>query len=223
MTDATSEPSGATFKQRVKTHFSKHAFFRVDTRLSMTHLAVIELVEERKVINIGEEPGGHREHLLFYSRQDQQCFVAIHDYKTKTIITILPVDYHENIAWRVSIDSQQNAKTLVVGEHLPVHGPAIETPTEVPCTTFKVGLSFIDEHNQIKVKSLGSFDAKPYGGIIPNAIKDSQFMDKVNQAILAKGIFGRFCVLMVRAHKNDIPKLIELSDNYNFYRPTILG
>ena len=42
------------------------------------------------------------------------CFVLVQDEKNGEVITVLPIDYHERVAWKVSIDAQHWAKNLVL-------------------------------------------------------------------------------------------------------------
>jgi hypothetical protein len=34
-------------------------------------------------------------------------------------VTILPLDYHENLAWKISIDAQKLVKCMTLGEEVP--------------------------------------------------------------------------------------------------------
>ena len=75
--------------------FSFHAYERVIERLTMEPDEVAELLDWDLAVRIGEEKGTNRIHRLFYSREDFQCFIAVQDEKSRTIVTILPVDYYE--------------------------------------------------------------------------------------------------------------------------------
>ncbi len=110
----------------MKSNFSLHAYQRVYDRLSMLPEEVAELLDENKYINIGKETSNNRVHKLFYSKINKMCFVAIQDEKTKTVVTILPIDYHNNICWIVSIYSQNLAKKLIIGEEQNQTTPSIQ-------------------------------------------------------------------------------------------------
>ena len=38
--------------------------------------------------------------------------------KNNEIVTILPLDYHENLAWVISIDAQKSVKCITLGEEV---------------------------------------------------------------------------------------------------------
>jgi hypothetical protein len=100
----------------MNTHFSIHAFERASQRLSMTHAELAFLLDEGLTIEVGREQKAKRVHRLFYSPNDAQCFVAIQDSHKGTVITVLPMDYHERICWVVSVGAQKKAKALLIKE-----------------------------------------------------------------------------------------------------------
>jgi len=67
------------------------------------------------IVTIGVEPNSNREHYVFYSEEDYQCFVAIVDNVNYQCVTILPIDYHNLIAWQVSNESMNKAKEMILG------------------------------------------------------------------------------------------------------------
>jgi len=99
---------------------------------------------------------------------DNMCFFAVQDCKISTVITILPIDYHENIAWLVPIKFQLEAKKLVLKEaFIPIQ--AVELPAEGYMTqskprVFKVSASVVNEYGEyIRNMPLGSWQSRPYG------------------------------------------------------------
>ena len=86
---------------------------RVHTRLSLSALAVARILEDELAVDIGIEPGTDRVHWLFYSQLDAQCFVAVVDRVNAVVITILPLTFHENLAWRVSDEAQAQARAMM--------------------------------------------------------------------------------------------------------------
>lgn len=95
--------------------FSKHAFERTENRLSLSHKEVATILDSNKTVNIGVEESSRRVHRLFYSEPDAVPFVAVQDEKCGTIVTILPIDYHERCAWHVSYDAQKEAQSIITG------------------------------------------------------------------------------------------------------------
>lgn len=92
--------------------FTKHASSQLFDRTRTTRGFVKEVIEKNLCILIGEERGTPRRHYLFYSHEDDCCFVAVIDDQTKEIITVLPTDYHNR--WRISPEAQVMAKDLVL-------------------------------------------------------------------------------------------------------------
>lgn len=62
---------------------------------------------------MGTKPGILKRHLLFYSVVDQQYFIAIQDQYTGTVVTVLTLDYHRNLAWNISEKDKKLAKAKV--------------------------------------------------------------------------------------------------------------
>lgn len=95
------------------TKLTRHALLRVLERLHMKPEEVPLLLDWGLGVRIGDEPETQRTHWLFYSREDQECFVAVRDERTRYIITVLPIEFHENLAWKVSMESMREAARLV--------------------------------------------------------------------------------------------------------------
>jgi len=152
----------------MQAHFSYHAFQRVKGRISMPHYELAKRLDGDLAINIGDEPNTNRVHKLFYSELDYMCFVAVQDSQTGMIITILPIDYHENIAWSVPIELQQQAKLLILKEaYIPM--PVSDTPptdysNQVEPQVFKVSATVVNEYGErVRSMTLGSWQSGPYG------------------------------------------------------------
>ena len=162
----------------MKTNYTYHAFKRVQDRISISPGDLAELLDANLVLNIGEEKRTNREHRLFYSEKDKQCFVAIQDMRVGLVITILPIDYHENIAWAVSIQSQREAKKLIVKETIIVDA-SIADPEYSPdqkTSRFRLSGNFVDEYGHYqKMISLGSWPSLPYDSV-EILIKDPEFV-----------------------------------------------
>ena len=168
----------------MKTNFSIHAYERVSGRINMSHSELAELLDNNLAINIGNEVGNNKAHKLFYSALDRMCFVAIQDVKTGTVVTVLPLDYHENICWSVSIDAQNQAKGLVAKDTYN------SSDTEVLHTNaivFRVSAFLIDSYGKyIKAFKLGSWPCAPYENNVEFLVEDQQFKDFLVEKIRGK-------------------------------------
>jgi len=166
----------------MKANLSHHAFARVTDRLSMSPEILMAVINHDLAINIGQESKSNRVHKLFYSHSDQMCFVAIQDIKTGTVITLLPIDYHNNIAWIVSLESQNQAKRLMLQGHnlsasdsAQVSKPA--TNQSQTALVFKISAKITDDYGRyIKKINVGTWPCKPYAHDIDYLIKDKTFI-----------------------------------------------
>jgi len=163
----------------MKANLSHHAFARVTNRLSMSPEILMAVINHDLAINIGQESKSNRVHKLFYSHRDQMCFVAIQDIKTGTIITLLPIDYHNNIAWIVSLESQNQAKRLMIqGHNLSVSDvPQVTKETPNLALVFKISAKMTDDYGRYKKKiNVGTWPCQPYSYDADYLIKDKTFI-----------------------------------------------
>jgi len=102
---------------------------------------LLNLLDQNKCVCVGIEPDTHRMHRVLFSIDDDTHFVAIQDGKDGEVITVLPLDYHENLAWKIGKKALNRAlwildrklhKTKVLGQ------PSITTPKyNVLCFYYK--------------------------------------------------------------------------------------
>ena len=130
----------------MKPFLTNHANKRL---LEWTGLSVekfTKIYEERKYLTTGKEQKSRRMHDLFFSEPDDKCFVSIRDEKNFDIVTILPIDYHSNIAWEISPDAQTYARSIFYGLKIDVD--------EISKVEEKVNLS------KFRVVAIGSLNYK---------------------------------------------------------------
>ena len=151
---------------------TKHAEDRLFTRTNLSKEEFEMVYEEEKILPIGKEKKSSRLHELFYSKPKDQCFVSIRDERNSEIITILPIDYHQNIAWTIDPDTQQMAKDLALGNKIfGEEELMIEHQQETP-SKFKVVA--IDPVNY-KRKNITSFNAEEFSFDIDILLSDQIF------------------------------------------------
>jgi len=168
----------------MEANFSFHAYERVLGRISMSHKELAELLDADLAIDIGQESGTNRSHKLFYSTRDKMCFVAIQDVKTGTVVTLLPIDYHENICWVVSIDVQKQAKELVTNDEATTSDKKI---LDTNATVFRISVNAVDYYGKyLKTMNLGSWPCGPYEHSIDSLIEDRKFVDYIVEQINKK-------------------------------------
>jgi hypothetical protein len=92
-----------------------HAHEKIEERLLMSAEVLCGILDDDLVVTTGGESHSNRYHKVFYSPLNKMCFVAVQDCKTGHIITVLPMDYHQNKAWVISDDAQMMAKDIMHG------------------------------------------------------------------------------------------------------------
>ena len=199
----------------METNFSLHAFERVLGRISLTHGELADILNADLAINIGQENNSNRVHKLFYSDADKMCFVAIQDINTGTVVTVLPIDYHENISWVISIASQKQAKKLITkGEFASNTIDIVNTDAAV----FRISGSVVDDYGRyVRTICLGSWPCLPYEYSIADLVEDRRFLHHLEEKIEEKMSrlhddvrFGE--MLVIRVGASGEPVVISASE-----------
>ena len=102
---------------------------------------------------------------------DDMCFVVIQDVKNGGIITVLPIDYHENIAWKIPIEAQQMAEELIMNDEEYTKRFSVSDNNVEPKMYYIFG--YIKEGDKIKVVSLDRYESKLE---LDQLVKDMDFL-----------------------------------------------
>lgn len=145
---------------------TKHASKRICQRLSLTEKKVRKLVDNGYAVNIGTEPGFNRRHMLFFCKPDMAHFVAVQDSMNGAIVTVLPLDYHRNLAWSADEADLKKAEELA-----SYFFPAPFVPLN-----FRISFCYVDQINRQLVKSAFKWPARPYDGIPNRLFADQAFL-----------------------------------------------
>jgi len=175
--------------------FTTHGELRAVERLSLSLSEVIHLLNQGLCVNIGKEKSSNKMHRLFYSKFDNLCFVAVQDEINGDIMTILPIDYHENIAWKISIDAQHLARNIALGEmDSKVVDPTIQykksndivqnnTRKKGSSTAFRFKGFFWSYGSIYKTKNLGTYLANDYNFNVDLLLKDKRVIKSLRNKI----------------------------------------
>lgn len=172
-----------TMRKRVQAfcHLSKHAFSRLEQRTKLTPEALMRLLDAGAVVNAGKEPCSNREHLLFFSDLDNKCFVAIQDSLSGEVVTLLPLDYHENLAWKITVAQQEAAKR--VAER------ALNGKNDEDFTYFEVKAQYMCPNEQrIKIYTLGKFPRSADLQHVHQTLSSDALRNFINQRVEEKSI-----------------------------------
>jgi hypothetical protein len=93
-----------------KTTFTAHAFVRVFERLHMSPEEVSAALDSDQCTPLGFEHRTDKMHLLFYSPDDDECFVAVRDEATREVITILLPN--QDVHCRVPLEAKVHLRSL---------------------------------------------------------------------------------------------------------------
>lgn len=163
--------------------FTKHARKRLRERCSMTADEILLLKDNGCTLFIGNKPGTFEEHHLFFSAADSSCFVFIQDKMNGSVITILPVHYHNTCAWEVSIQQQEEVKAKY--ENFIKH--QWETQRSV-ASVFSVTRVFIDDDGIRRVKAVGKIQIE---GTPETFLDSSEMWSRVHELLLQRGVVLR--------------------------------
>jgi hypothetical protein len=90
--------------------FTQHSLDRLEERTSLSIYELENIYKAQKTVPLGIEPSSNRQHDLFYSLLDDECYVGVRDVRTHELITILPISYHK--VWKISQDAEYLAMEL---------------------------------------------------------------------------------------------------------------
>ncbi|MEK6607336.1 MAG: hypothetical protein AABZ30_06720 [Myxococcota bacterium] len=139
-------------------------------RLTLPPIEVAALLDLGLAVPIGVEADGRIVHRLFFSELDRQCFVAVQD-RDGSVITVVPLDYHQTLAWPVSLAAQDQARRLAADyEHTRRDGTTARASATTPRFRF---LALVRTRaRRVRWTYLGSWPANPYGGSFWRLIED---------------------------------------------------
>jgi hypothetical protein len=191
------------------THFSRHAFERIAQRTKLSCDEIAYILDHKLTINTGRKPGFNRNHLVFYSAIDDDFFVALQDGHTGTVVTVLPLDYHSNLAWKVSSEDLEAAKNLSfnVSETKAQQKPGSNS------TIFMISGHFIDSNGNYKTKRIKSFYSAPYENDIKLFLADHEVFDNLPLFAKEKGIdYKMIFRISIRHGSKGSPLYIDLQE-----------
>ena len=157
------------------THFSKHSLKRIDQRTKLNYFLIAEMLDHELAIDVGTEIVFDRKHWLFYSYLDDCCFVAVQDCFTGLVITVLPLDYHENLAWKIDDNQLIKAKKKAT----------LEVPSDlggsnnVPPSIIMVKARYMSDQGYQKTVTLAKLKASDYDSDLLVILKDELFESEV--------------------------------------------
>jgi hypothetical protein len=185
---------------KIKHTLTQHAIDRIIERSTASPDSILDMIDIGLSIPIGCGQGSSRSHELLYVPDDSTWFIVIRDLKNFEIITFLPVDYHETLAWKISFDALECAKRLTCGEKQGnVKG---EDHLKEP-TTYKISVVFYPEPQKHVRRNIGSWRISPYEPVF-DLMNDDEFIRAILDRMKEKGIaLHEFYCLGLKKSKKD--------------------
>ena len=186
-------------------HFSRHALKRIKQRTGVNYFSIADILDGRMAVDIGQEPVFGRRHWLFYSEPDDCCFVAIQDSMSGLVITVLPLEYHANLAWKISLDDCQKAKTLATSCAGSV---ASSSASNIPPSIIIVKARYASVEGYAKATTLIKFKASDYNSDLCKVLNDGSFESEIIYQCRRKAIDPSALIEVCIALGNDGEPLI---------------
>lgn len=191
------------------TYMSTHAQRRLQERTKMSAYEIASLLDKGRYVDIGRKPGFHRHHLVFYSKKDDCCFVAIRDENSGTVVTVLPLNYQANLAWPVRAEDESYARTLAT------RGPSARTLHEKGSAKkkpkrFHVGAQYMDSQGDRHTQFLASFPSGLYRGDHEVLLQDIGVQERLDSALSSACVNPRAILSLVVRLGVDVVAEIDL-------------
>jgi hypothetical protein len=192
-------------------YFSNHALQRIEQRTSLEPSEIADAIDFGLAVDTGTELVFEKIHWLIYSIKDECYFFIIQDKFTGLVITILPTQYHDNLAWQVDEECFFKAKSNI--EQNNVSEKQLEFSKQFNLETtknIKVKVRYFDLNNEEKTKSLFNLPASEYDYNSDNVPIDNSFKNNIHQHIKRTDIkeSSIFAVLL-SYKKNEPPRILS--------------
>ena len=157
-----------------------HAEKRLIERTGISISTFKGMYKEGRYLSTGKEEKSRRIHDLFFCIDDKTFFVSIRDEKNNEIVTILPLDYHENLAWEISIEAQRLVKCITLGEEVSSEIKQTKIESEKP-SVFRV--KAFDDKN-FKRQTICTIFANKYAFDFDLLIESDEFKIEIRDFFL---------------------------------------
>ena len=192
-------------------YFSNHALQRIEQRTCLKPNEIADLIDFGLAVNTGTEPIFKKIHWLIYSVKDECYFFIIQDKFTGLVITLLPTQYHDNLAWPVDNESFIQAKSNIEQNNVSEKQLGFSKQFNIDSTqNIKVKIRYLDLNNEAKTKTLFNLPAIEYDYNSAKVPIDSSFKNNINQYLRIYEIkeSSVFAVLL-SYKKNEPPRILN--------------
>jgi len=181
------------------THASHHARKRIAQRCKLDERRLIKMLDQGLCVDLGRKPGCDRRHWLFFSIPDQHAFVALRDDTTGTMVTVLPLDYHETLAWQVTATQIEQARLL-----------AARRTSVLP--DLRLNVHYVDSQGALKTTKIWMGRPSGHGGSIEGLFHDRVLRKAWRETLVVLGIaLTQIVRLTVREGGSGEPQEVPMS------------
>lgn len=165
---------------------TSHAKVRIAERTQLTEAEVLSMLDKKKFVDLGCKPGIHKQHLLIWSPRDEKAFVVVQDHLNGDILTVLPLDYHDNLAWEVTEEQVLQVSKLFASK--PTHVPQAKVDPINWKTTWSIRVHYFNLSSGL----CGAVDVmkvlKSAHASMEAALTNEEVIEKASNKILSKGV-----------------------------------
>ncbi|MGB2739441.1 MAG: hypothetical protein WBC60_02660 [Cognaticolwellia sp.] len=163
-------------------YFSNHALQRIEQRTSLEPSEIADIIDFGLAVDAGTEFVFEKTHWLIYSIKDECYFFIIQDKLTGLVITILPTQYHDNLAWSVNKEYFARAKRKIEQNNISEKQLEFSKQFNIEATqNIKVKIRCLDLNNEAKTKTIFNLPAIEYDYNSTNVPIDNSLKNNINQ------------------------------------------
>ena len=162
--------------------WTTHGELRLQQRIKLSKKEVNQLIICKCFIELKKEKK-KRLHLLMYSYSDQFPFVLVIDFKFMEVVTVLPIDYYQNLNFIVPLNLLSEIERITRNFliKLPEISREIERRIEAKFSEkYKVSAYFSSvDKSKVFCRKINSFLKYKFGFRIENLVSSSSFIDSL--------------------------------------------
>lgn len=229
--------------KEIKTNFTEHALTRLTERTSMPPEDLCFLLDNNKIVPLGNEAKYNRSSKLFFSKNDDKFFVAVQDSNNGYVVTILTIEYWYNLSkkfflYKNKINNNDLLMSIMLADP---NNPIIKHQPIGDSKTLRFSISTINddgyrnsaEVGKIDVNIIRTMDAKKISTIIKDEVESKLKAKNINEKNIIEiaWYFKRKelkrnnnkvshkidYIALVEDIKNDFYKRIELYEKYDAF------
>lgn len=175
---------------RRRTTFTDHAYERVGQRLIESPDELASILDNDLAVIAGVEPYSNRLSRVFLSLADHEYYVAVQDFSTGSVVTVLPLDYYANLQASVP-EKLLHEAAKKRGMEAPVLESltgtnSVETQHIVSSSVIRI--TAVNSQNRPPMKNLGSWPLADTPPELENLVANPAFIQEVLHRLAAKGI-----------------------------------